>query len=244
MKYNYFVLGYNGIDYFEKWYVPNKEVFQNTSLFIVDNGKQNIPNTLKNNILYTTNRNISCAGGWNLICDIGFKFMNLDKIIIGQEDAMISEDIFEALIQSTNENTICGTFNNSFDFSTYCIHRDTFNKVGKFDENLLMSGCEDDDYKYRCKLNNIQIKNLNVPNSYNISIANNSRVVPTKYGIHNADYVKRKWGEFLYKLPFNTGFIEYTKMFKEMYEYNDINEILELPSDIEYNKYRLLQNEF
>ena len=40
--YNYFVLGYNAINYFEQWY--DFDQYQNTNLRILDNGRQTVSN--------------------------------------------------------------------------------------------------------------------------------------------------------------------------------------------------------
>ena len=95
--YNYFVLGYNAINYFEQWY--DFDQFQNTNLCILDNGRQTVSNKLNPYIIHVNKQNIGCAGGWNLICDIGFKHYGFEKIIVGQEDARISESIFDGLFE-------------------------------------------------------------------------------------------------------------------------------------------------
>ena len=210
---NFFVLGYNGCDYFDKWY--DREQFQNTKLYYIDNGRQNLSDKLKNDLVYTTTKNIGCAGGWNLMCDYAFKILNLDKIIIGQEDAMISEEILEELYNRCNPTTICGTYDNSFDFAVFSLHRDTFNLIGRADENILFAGCEDDDYKHRCKLNNVKIDSLGIPHGYNISIANNDNCKPRETSVYNAEYVNKKWGGYTYTIPFND--INYVHLPTEMF---------------------------
>lgn len=216
MKYNYFVLGYNAIDYFNSWY--DKSLFPNTNMKFVDNGNQTVPESLKNNILHKNKNNIGCSGGWNIICDIGFNYFNLEKIIVGQEDGRVSEEIFEALIQSCDENNFCGTYNNGFEFSTFAIHRDTFKKIGRFDENFVFVGCEDNDYKYRAELLGINIHTLGVSHTYNSSIANNDNVKPKKASFHNSDYIEKKWGNYTYKIPFNgQNHPKYTEYFVELY---------------------------
>jgi hypothetical protein len=230
--YNYFVLGYNGIDYFNQWY--DFEHFVNTNLYIIDNGRQSVPNDLNKHIVCVTTKNIGCAGGWNLVCDIGFNYYGYDKIIVGQEDARVSEEIFEALMEECNPNLICGTYNNSFEFSTYAIHRDTFNKVGRFDENFMFAGCEDNDYKHRCKLNGVGIKSLEVSHFYNSSIANNTNTVPEKSPKHNADYVMNKWGDYKYTEPFDgITTSKYTDYFLEIHGNTEL-----WPSENEFNIFK------
>jgi len=226
---NFFVLGYNGCNYFDKWY--DREQFKNTKLYYFDNNKQQLSDILKKDLVYTTTKNIGCSGGWNLMCDYAFKTLNLDRIIIGQEDAMISEEILEALYEKCNPNTIVGTYDNSFDFAVFSLHKNTFHLVGRADENLLFAGCEDDDYKYRCKLNNIKIESLGIPHYYNVSIANNDNCKPRETSVYNCEYVKRKWGNCTYNIPFND--INYkqtpTEMFIKYY-----GNVPEYPSESEY----------
>lgn len=230
-KYNYFVLGYNAINYFKEWF--DFEQFKNTNLRFVDNGNQDIPDELKEYVIHQNEKNIGCAGGWNIICDIGFNHFGFDKIIIGQEDARVSEEIFESLIENCTPNLICGTYNNSFEFSTYAIHKETFQKVGRFDENFMFVGCEDNDYKHRCKLNGVDIATLDVSHYFNCSIANNLDVVPSRSATHNAGYIERKWNGYKYTSPFDgKPHDKYTDYFIEVHGNLD-----EWPSETEYKMF-------
>lgn len=236
LKYNYIVLGYNGAAYFEKWF--DKTKFPNTNMRLVDNGNQIIPESLLPNLEYQTTKNIGCSGGWNLICDIAFNTMGLEKVIIGQEDARISEEIFDVLLHECNPDVICGTYNNSFEFSTYAIHRDTFNKIGRFDENFMFAGCEDNDYKHRAKLAGVNIISLNVPHSYNCSLANNSETVPARSASHNANYIMQKWNDYQYTTPWNGSSVQkHTDYFIEVH-----GDIDNWPSELEFNMYKLKVN--
>lgn len=232
MMYNYFVLGYNAINYFDSWY--DREQFASTNLRFVDNGNQIIPESLIENVIHQNQRNIGCSGGWNLICDIGFNYYNFDKIIVGQEDGRISEEILQALLDSCDENNMCGTYNNGFEFSTFAIHKETFKKVGRFDENFVFVGCEDNDYKYRASLNGVTIHTLGISHTYNCSIANNDNVKPKQASTHNAEYVAKKWGNYTYKTPFNGEQVsKYTEYFKELYGTLD-----KFPSETEFELFK------
>lgn len=230
--YNYFVLGYNAIEYFESWY--DRDQFKNTVLRFVDNGRQTVPASLKDNIIHVNKVNVGCSGGWNLICDIGFKHFGFDKIIVGQEDGRVSEEIFEALLESCNEDTICGTYNNSFEFSTFAIHKNTFEKIGRFDENFVYVGCEDNDYKYRAELLGVTVTTLGVSHAFNASIANNDIVKPKRASGHNADYMSNKWDNYTYKQPFNGEPTQkYTDYFIELY-----GNLEEFPSETEFKLFK------
>ena len=66
---NYFLLAYQGFDYFKEKF--DKSKYPNTRLRIIDNGNQKIEGCE----LYQTKKNIGCAGGFNLICYIGFEYL-------------------------------------------------------------------------------------------------------------------------------------------------------------------------
>ena len=83
---NYFLLGYQGFNYFKEKF--DKKKYPKTILRIIDNGNQKITG----HQLYETKKNIGCAGGWNLICYIAFQYLGLEKIIIGQEDTIVEEN--------------------------------------------------------------------------------------------------------------------------------------------------------
>jgi GT2 family glycosyltransferase len=237
MKYPYFVLGYNAVDYFNAWYDQNQ--FQSTDMKFVDNGNQQIPKSLHKNLIHQNIKNIGCAGGWNLLCDIGFYYYGYDKIIIGQEDARVSEDIFSELLNRCDSTQLCGTYNNSFEFSTFAIHRDIFEKVGRFDENFVYVGCEDNDYKYRCELAGVDIATLGISHTFNCSIANNDNVKPKKSSTHNAQYMRDKWGEYTYNQPFNGQKVQkYTDYFIELH-----GQPTRFPSELEFEIFKKQHNE-
>jgi hypothetical protein len=231
---NLFILGYSAIDYFESWY--KHENYPNTDLRIVDNNKQVIPECFKSNITHITSRNVGCSGGWNLICDIGFKHFGFDVIIIGQEDARFSEEVLNVITEHTHLERIVGTYNNSFEFSLFGIHRDTYNKVGRFDENFIYAGCEDNDYKYRCKLAGVEVISLDVPHTYNANATTyeGSPYIPNPIRKYNENYVHSKWGHYTYSKPFDGQVTEkFTETFKEVY-----NGLLEWPSELEFAIYK------
>ena len=232
---NLFVLGYNAIDYFCAWY--KHEDNPNTKMYFVDNGQQRIPDYIKNNVIYVTTTKICCSAGWNLICNIAFNTMGLDKIIIGQEDARFSEEILDEITTRTSPKSICGTYDNSFEFSLYGIHKDTWNNVGRFDENFLFAGCEDNDYKYRCKLKDIGVVSLNVPHYFNANTTTYpGSPIPLETRAYNGKYLEEKWGNYTYKHPFNNPehtHITMTGMFKKYY-----GNLKEWQSETEYKLYK------
>ncbi len=190
---NYFILAYQGTDYFKENF--DKKKYPNTILRIVDNGNQKI----KDHQLYETKQNIGCAGGWNLICYIAFEYLGLEKIIIGQEDTIVGEDELGEMIKKCDESTIATLIKDPFEFSTFALHKRTFKKIGVFDENCIDAYCEDYDYKQRCYLKGIKIESLNKSLERNLGISrkNNTRIYDTI--TVNKLYIREKWGKSINK---------------------------------------------
>lgn len=242
---NVFVLGYNGANYFEEWH--SKVNFSNDIKFhFIDNGNQNLSNYFSNLLIHKTQTNIFCAGGWNIICDIGFDYMKLDKIIIAQEDGKFDEEVLKKIYENTNGNNICGAYNNNWEFSLFGIHSETFNLVGRFDENFLLVGDEDNDYKHRCKINNITISSIGVPSTNNISITGEIRLPVIK---RNGEYLHSKWGKtnnsknriYEYDLPYNGEQpLVITNDYRKHFDLSDNVETY--MSEVEYNRFKQLRN--
>lgn len=234
MKKYVFILGYNACDYFCEWFH-----FENYSeeyeFYFIDNGQQKLSSKITDNMkVYTPNKNIGCAGGWNLICDIAFKSLGLEKVIVGEEDALFSQEILDSLWDNSEPGRLMTTYNNGFGYALFCMHRGIFEQVGRFDENILWAGCEDNDYNHRCALSKVEVFNLGVPSSYN---GNSTSVDPNspslKVGKHNAEYVKEKWGDYTYTIPFNGNppFV-----FDPLLE-SHFGSLSEFPSQTEYKNY-------
>ena len=250
----YFILSYRGAKELETNFDVSK--FNQTKIYIVDNGQQNFTKH-KSHLYYSTSRNIGCAGGWNLICKIAFEHLHCHQIIIGQDDTILEQEHLLKITEKTNENTICGLFSPFFEFSCFGINRETWKKIGHFDENCIDAYCEDADYKQRCYLSGIAVINLGLPGKkYNlrISINKNPRLQDTLYV--NRSYVRSKWGKslnkteigrleeqppYLYKYPFNKienkiNFIPLTHRLKKVHNVKDI-----FPSSDEFKIFQRLQ---
>jgi hypothetical protein len=231
---NLFILGYNVVDYFCEWY--KHEDNPNTKMYFIDNGQQKIPDYIKNNVIWVTSKNIGCAGGWNLCCNIAFNYLHLENIIIGQEDARFSEEILTELSSKTATNTICGTYDNEYHFALFGIHKNTWRNVGKFDENFLFAGCEDNDYKHRCKLHNINIITLGISHWFNDhSSTHPNSPIPLETRVYNSKYLEEKWGNYTYNISFNNSNYKHkpTDMFKKYY-----GNLEEWPSETEFKKFK------
>ena len=198
-KYNLFILGYGSSVTLEKWL--HETHFPNTEIRILDNGGQTYTR-LNSNLYHQTSQNLGCAGGWNLICNIAFNILKLDKVIISNEDNFYSEEYIEALYEQCTPTNISGTYDRAFEFSLFCIHKDTYNKIGMFDENIIHAAYEDNDYKYRCKLHGVSISCLGVSADYNLSETGGDSIPHTRD--KNRDYFIKKWENETLTLAFNT----------------------------------------
>jgi GT2 family glycosyltransferase len=112
----------------------------------------------------------------------------------GNEDNLYLEEYLEALYEQCTPTNIAGTYDRAFEFSLFCIHRDTYKKVGMFDENVLLVGGEDNDYKYRCTLHGVNISCLGISADFNAS-ATGGDTVPVVRD-ENIRYVVNKWKNY------------------------------------------------
>jgi GT2 family glycosyltransferase len=233
MKYNLFILGYGASHYLNEWFDPQE--FPNTNIKIVDNGRQSYTEKLKPYVCYTTTKNIGCAGGWNLVCQIAFDHLNLEKVIISNEDNLYTEEYLEMLYEQCTPTNIAGTYDRAFEFSLFCIHKDTYKKVGMFDENVLLVGGEDNDYKHRCALHGVTISCLNVSADFNESLTGGDTVPVIRD--QNIRYVVQKWKNYTSDQAFDNPNITnnperyITPRLSEFYKVNTF------PSIIEYREY-------
>ena len=194
-----FILSYQGVKFLEQ----NKHInaLQNTAIYIVDNGQQTWT-TLGDRVIHTTMKNLGCAEGWNLCADIGFQYFREEKIAIVNDDCFYTDFLVDQVFAHTNPTTICGAFNRSFEFSLFGIHANTFATIGRFDANFYPVGGEDDDAKWRCKLEGITVHGLDKDSRANLCLS--SRAVTKDQRKANIDYIDAKWGKpRRFTLPFD-----------------------------------------
>lgn len=247
---NIFVLTYSSAQSFFLNTLPLK----NSLYYLIDNGNQKYKPTFGCNY-FATSKNIGCAGGWNLICDIAFDYLELDKIVITQDDAKIEPELISQALEETNGLSITGVIQPFFEFSTFVITKEVWSVVGRFDENFIYVYSEDADYKQRCLLNGVILNSLYIPNqgtNDSASIKNNPSLNKIEY---NRKYLKHKWGDsihpnpaarldgqppFEYKTPFEglaesvpLDYIPITNRITEVY-----GQINDFPSKIEYERFK------
>ena len=126
----------------------------NVKLFVVDNGNQDIELKFKHpNLKVIVNHdNLGVAASWNILCKEIFQehqyaiILN-DDVYLGKKDYEI--DMF--LKQYPQKEFFLGTQ----DFCSYIMPKNTFERVGDFDESFFPAYFEDNDYFYRMRLAHI-----------------------------------------------------------------------------------------
>jgi hypothetical protein len=234
-----FLLGYNAVTYLDQWFKVSN--YKNAEFYFIDNGNQELPQTIKDIHLYTTTKNIGCGGGWNLICDIAFNHMGLEKVIIGEEDAIFNQEMIESLWEYCDSDRVMTTYGNGFGYALFCIHKDTFNKIGRFDENIMYAAYEDADHKVRCSKGNVEVFCMEVDSSLNgNSTAWDLNSPRNAIHEHNKQYFIKKWGmdfdinSLYHDIPFNNmPTFTFDPTLEEHY-----GQLIKFPSETEYEKYK------
>ena len=214
-----FILTYSGYKLLHR----NTLYFPNTKFYVVDNGRQ-VSDKPTGEIIHVTQENIGCAGGWNLICKIGFDHCGFDKIVITQDDAEFTEKMLRQVYEESTPDHIMGGYSTGFGFSLFGLHRQFYEDVGPFDENFLEVTHEDNDYMVRAEAIGKTIGNAQFKKSMNKSYT--SRRLMESVRQANAEYLK-------WKIENEVTTIEMTDRFKEAY-----GDRKEWPSEIEYKLFK------
>jgi hypothetical protein len=263
MNKHIFILSYCGAQEF--FDTINVNEYPDSTFYFIDNGAQNYTPSF-NCFTYATSVNLGCAGGWNLICDIAFKHLKLENIVITQDDATFTNEQLSDALAETNEHCLTGVYQPYFEFSCFALHRDTYNKVGRFDENFIYVYSEDADYKQRCRLNNIVVSSLMHPSTgsnKSLTIKKQPQLNRINY---NREYLNFKWGSSIHPSPiarsdsqapfqytspfkdsgcFSLDYIPLTSRIKNIYPmlYTNTAE-LRLPSVIEYDTFIIIEGNY
>jgi len=200
--YTVFVTSYTGLHYFNKWSQTVVRNNDNLQLVIVDTGNQAIANSITDIPIFQL-QNVGCAGCWNMCALLGFNYYNLDKIIIGQDDAMFDEQMINLIWDQSNDDMLIGAYDRGFTYSLFGLTKKFWTDVGVFDENFVYATYEDNDYIHRIRLLNKQWKSLNFSADLNSNIT--SKYLSDDIRSVNRAYMIEKWGHFegVYEHPFN-----------------------------------------
>jgi len=189
-----------GIPTFNRWDLLESSLekyildFPNVDIHILDNGQQNIPDyQLPNVIIHRMDKNIGVAGAWNYL---------IEKILVDSQNALIlNDDIY--LGKTKNEikdfikNNTFSFMVSSLDWCAYIITKETWEKVGKFDEVFYPAYCEDCDYHLRMIKLGVPLSKSSflIPKIYQASMTMNKNPEMFYKANHkNRQYFKSKWG--------------------------------------------------
>lgn len=201
-KYLVFITTYCGLEYFKKWSNEIRNC-ENIQLVGIDTGNQVAAKDFTDFPIYQSSQNVGCSGCWNLAANIGFNLYGVEKIIIGQDDAMFNESMVERIWNETNDDWLVGAYDRGFTYALFGITKNFWNTVGVFDENFLFSSYEDNDYIHRTRVFGKNWKSLNYSADLNLSLA--GRTLGNNIREINKNYMIEKWGHFegVYTNPFN-----------------------------------------
>jgi GT2 family glycosyltransferase len=128
------------------------EDFQDTEIFIVDNGNQSIITREEKFAIYRPTENLGVAKSWNHIMDYADKveathvLMMNDDIYLGKKEHEIK------FVLKNNQDT---DFINSFhNWCCYILKVDMWKIAGKFDEEFFPAYFEDNSFDYKMNLVN------------------------------------------------------------------------------------------
>lgn len=132
--------------------------FPNIKIFILDNGDQNIDFEYSNVYVYSSEKNLGVAGSWNELCGLIFK--EHGYVLMLNDDIEFSKP--EQEIHYLLENFPSDFYVGPYYWSAFILSKETFTKVGKFDEAFYPAYFDDNDYHYRMKLNNCSYSSTEV----------------------------------------------------------------------------------
>jgi GT2 family glycosyltransferase len=182
------------------------EDFQETEIFIVDNGSQDIITREKNFAIYRPESNLNVSGSWNLIMDYAEK-VNATHVLMLNDDVYLGKTELE--IQTILR--LWGSapfFNSEMNWCSFIMSVEGFKKVGNFDAEYFLNYFNDNDMFYRMKLLNMDMVYTAMLNPV---IYRNSMTIakdPTlnsQFGVYRQNYIN-KWGGVPHEEKFTTPF--------------------------------------
>ena len=126
------------------------EDFQDTEIFIVDNGNQSIITREEKFAIYRPAENLGVAKSWNMIMDYADKLkathvlMLNDDIVLGR-----TEHEIKMVIKNNSDADFINSFHN---WCSYILMVDAWKKAGKFDEEFFPAYFEDNSFDYKMTL--------------------------------------------------------------------------------------------
>jgi GT2 family glycosyltransferase len=173
------------------WYA---NLFPNTRIYILDNGRQGIVPPTECVTVFPMERNLGVAPSWNYLIKVAksnfFSFLILnDDIILKKTE----QDIAEIIDTDPNAFFIS---ERQYHWSAFIHNRYVHDKIGEFDENFLNCYFEDNDYEYRMRLAGMPMKRIP---QLNPGVYVNSGTIQKDPSLNNnytlnSHYYVSKWG--------------------------------------------------
>lgn len=170
------------------------EDFEETEIFIVDNGNQDIITREENFAIYRPKENLNVSGSWNTIMDYADK-VNATHVLMLNDDIVLGRTEHEIKLLIKNNPDI-PFFNSLMNWCSFILTVDAYKKIGGFDELYFPNYFNDNDYCYRMRL--LELKRLNT-SFLNPIIYRNSMTIAKQPSLNNRfmeyrqNYIN-KWG--------------------------------------------------
>lgn len=186
-----------------------KDCYPNTQIYVLDNGKQDIPEIAPNiEIIIPEPSFQGVSASWNMLIEYAISENHSNFLILNDDIVLL---IGEGRINEIIDKWGVNTFHRPrafYNWSAFLINKHIYQKVGEFDENFKKAFFEDNDYEYRMKLHGVTIRYEDdlAANIYRNSMTIQKDPLLGDY-ISNREYYIRKWGglptEEIFKTPFN-----------------------------------------
>lgn len=187
------------------WYLAN---MPGTEIFVLDNGKQGLVSANPKLKIFEMPNPMGVAASWNWLIYMGIQH-GYEKFLVLNDDVILKRytDEIDSLINAHQPYTFHAP-TPQFNWSTYIITKQIFEKTGCFDENFKKCFFEDNDYEYRMRLAGITINQTNLLSPHFFLNSQSSIADPTLADFAgNREYYEQKWGgspgEEKYTTPFN-----------------------------------------
>ena len=187
----------------EKYFID----FYKNDIFIVDNGNQDIINREERFEIYKPNKNLGVAKSWNIILDKAVE-LGYPRVLILNDDVYLGKhrkDVEQLIETYYHADLIHSTKN----FCSFIMTTFAYKMYGGFDEDFFPAYFEDNDFKYRLKINggySTETEQLD-PEVYRNSMSIKKDIDLNNNFQKNEKRYIEKWGglpsEETFKTPFN-----------------------------------------
>ena len=177
------------------------------TIYILDNGNQNIATQSPKQIVLKSSTNIGVAASWNFLAEKSFSEGFL-RVLILNDDIILDRHEHELHLR-LNKYPDHALILQDGTWCSFILPKVVYDLVGPFDEGFYPTYFEDNDYEYRIELDEnceVKIDDVLNPTTYRNSKPIQKDPTLNKDFQANQDRYVRKWGgkpsKELYKNPF------------------------------------------